>query len=181
MLCQLKKLLILQVNDRFWPLAATALPALNVRYWENQRGDMNLRAFATLTLLLCWSIPAQPADDEDEIRRLIVESYVEGVYVNRDEQAVQRGFHPDFVLHINRDGRITTESLSQWLKRLDLDGIKSNRAVDYSIEFIDVTGKSAVAKLLIYLDSKLIYTDYFGFYKFEDGWLFINKIFSAHE
>lgn len=142
---------------------------------------MNRRFYVVLVLSIIWPLSVCAANDEESISKLMVESYVEGVYVNRDEQAVLRGFHPDFVLHVNNDGRVTTESLAQWLQRLNLDGTKSDRSVDYEIVSIDVTGESAVAKLQIYLNSKLIYTDYFGFYKFDEGWRFINKIFSGHE
>ena len=142
---------------------------------------MNVRVLAVLTLLVLCPLPVYAADDERAIARLIVDSYVNGVYVNRDEQAVLQGFHPDFVLHVNRGNRITTESLTQWLQRLNLDGTKGNQTVDHEIVSIDVTGDSAVAKLLIFLDSRLVYTDYFGFYRFEGDWLFINKIFSDHE
>ena len=142
---------------------------------------MNVRVLAILTLLVFCPLPVYAADDEHAIARLIVDSYVNGVYVHRDEQAVLQGFHPDFVLHVNRGNRITTESLTQWLQRLNLDGTKGNQTVDHEIVSIDVTGDSAVAKLLIFLDSTLVYTDYFGFYRFEGDWLFINKIFSDHE
>ena len=142
---------------------------------------MKYRILAVLAPLVLWPFSIYAADDEHAIARLIIESYVEGVYVDRDEQAVLRGFHPDFVLHVNRGDRIATESLTQWLQRLNLDGTKGNQTVDHEIVSIDVTGDSAVAKLLIFLDSRLVYTDYFGFYKFDGEWLFINKIFSDHE
>ena len=142
---------------------------------------MKYQIIAVLALLVFWPLSVYASDDERAIARLIVESYVEGVYINRDEQVVLRGFHPDFVLHVNRGARIATESLTQWLQRLNLDGIKSSQTVDHEIVSIDVTGDSAVAKLLIFLDSRLVYTDYFGFYKSDGDWLFVNKIFSDHE
>ena len=145
------------------------------------RRKMRFRSLAMLAAIVCLPLAAYPSDDENAINRLMIESYVEAVYVNRDENAVRRGFHPDFVLHVKNGDLITKESLTQWLQRLNLNGVKSNRPVDYEVDSIDVTGDSAVAKLRIYLDSELVYTDYFGFYKFEEGWRFISKIFYGHD
>ena len=121
--------------------------------------------------------PSHAADDTDLITGLMVDSYVKGVYVDRDETAVLKGFHPDFVLHVKRDEQIVLESLSQWLARLDLDGTPGTQLVDHKVGFIDVAGDTATARLEIYLDGEHVFTDYFGFYRFEEGWRFINKIF----
>jgi len=142
---------------------------------------MKTSLVVTLCVVCCMAPLAQAADDQDEIEKLIVEAYVQGVYVNRDEDAVRRGFHPDFVLHVYADGNIVQESLQQWLERLQLDGEKSTHSTDYAIEFVDITGNSAVAKLQVFQDSRHLYTDYFGFYKFEHGWRFVNKIFFGHQ
>ena len=121
------------------------------------------------------------ADDVAAIEDLIVETYVEAVYVNRDEQAVREGFHSSFVLHVYRDGEVVQESLTDWLDRLQLDGVRTDDRIDYEIGFIDITGNSAIARLEIFRDSIHLYTDYFGFYRFDGRWLFINKTFFAHE
>ena len=139
----------------------------------------------SLTIALCvvffLASFAQAADDKTEIEKLIVETYIHGVYVIRDEDVVRRGFHSDFVLQVYDDGNVVQESLQQWLDRLQLDGKRSTHTTDYKIEFIDVTGNSAVARLEVYQDSRHLYTDYFGFYKFEHGWRFVTKIFYGHE
>jgi len=135
-------------------------------------------------IFLCgvvWPIANFSADgDKEAIEKLIIDAYVQAVYVNRDEKAVRKGFHPDFVMHVNRDGLVVKESLNGWMERLKLDGIKTTAKVDYSVEFIDIAGNFAVARLEIYQDSRHLYTDYFGFYKFGGDWLFINKIFFTH-
>jgi len=142
---------------------------------------MKTSLVVTLCVVCCMAPLAQAADDQDEIEKLIVEAYVQGVYVNRDEDAVRRGFHPDFVLHVYDDGNIFQESLQQWLERLQLDGVRSTHSTDYEIEFVDITGNSAVAKLEVFQDTRHLYTDYFGFYRFENGWRFVNKIFFGHQ
>ena len=64
-----------------------------------------------------------------------------------------------------------------WLERLQLDGIKSAAKFDYQFDSVDVSGYSATAKMEIYENGSHLYTDYFGLYKFADGWMIVNKIF----
>ena len=123
---------------------------------------------------------AQQVDDVGEIKELLVQSYVDGIYVNRDETAVRSGFHPGFVLHVLDDGQLIQAPLDMWLARLQLDGINSSTPYDHDFKSIDITGNSAVVKMEIFEDSKHIYTDYFGLYKFADGWKIVNKIFYGH-
>lgn len=136
-----------------------------------------------LVLSILLSSPAtlaQQRDDASQVRQLLVDSYVNGIYVNRDEQVVRDGFHSDFVLHVLDDGHLIQASLDMWLSRLQLDGVKSATPHDYAFESIDVTGNSATVKMEIYKDSVHIYTDYFGLYRFVDGWKIVNKIFYGH-
>ncbi len=123
---------------------------------------------------------AQQADDASVIKELLVESYVNAIYVNRDEHAVRGGFHPGFVLHVLDDGQLIQAPLDMWLARLQLDGISNSTPYDHDFKSIDITGNSAVVKMEIFEDSKHIYTDYFGLYKFADGWKIVNKIFYGH-
>lgn len=123
---------------------------------------------------------AQQADESSAIKELLIHSYVDGIYVNRDEAAVRSGFHPGFVLHVLDDGQLIQAPLDMWLARLQLDGTKSPTPYSHNFNTIDVTGNAAVVKMEIFEDSKHIYTDYFGLYKFADGWKIVNKIFYGH-
>ena len=112
---------------------------------------------------------------------MLVETYVEGIYVNRNREAVTQGFHPDFILHVYDDGQLIQAPLELWLGRLQLDGTRNPKSIDYSFDLIDITGNSAVVKMQIYEESHHLYTDYFGLYKFGDGWKIVNKIFYSHD
>ena len=123
---------------------------------------------------------AQQPDDASLIKELLVDSYVNGIYLDRDEQAVRNGFHPDFILHVLDDGHLIQAPLDMWLGRLELDGTKNSTPHNYEFKSIDITGNSAMVKMNIYEDSVHIYTDYFGLYKFAGGWKIFNKIFHGH-
>ena len=133
-----------------------------------------------LCLLYSPLLIAQSTDDEGAIKEMLVESYVEGIYVNRNREAVMKGFHPDFVLHVYDGGNLIQAPLEAWLGRLQLDGTRNTDSIDYQFDLIDIAGNTALAKMLIYENSQLLYTDYFGLYKFEDGWKIVNKIFYDH-
>ncbi len=133
-------------------------------------------------VFLLYSPPllAQQGEDEVAVRELLVETYVEGIHVHRDPEAVRRGFHPDFIMHVYQDGQVIQAPLEMWLERLHLDGTRNPTPIDHRFDLIDITGNSAVVKMQIYEDSQHIYTDYFGLYKFEDGWRIVNKIYYGH-
>ena len=135
---------------------------------------------AVLFLLSSSFLFAQSTNDEGAIREMLVKAYVEGIYVNRDREAVMKGFHPDFVLHVYDDGNLIQAPLEMWLGRLQLDGTRNPESIDFEIDLIDITGNSAIVKMRIFQNSQLLYTDYFGLYKFEDGWKIVNKIFHGH-
>jgi hypothetical protein len=147
-----------------------------------QHLEITMRNLILVLGILLYSpvLLAQQADDSVAIKDLLVASYVNGIYVNRDENAARNGFHADFVLHVLDDGQLIQAPLDMWLSRLQLDGMKSSTPYSYDFVSIDVTGNSAVVKMEIFEDSMHIYTDYFGLYRFADGWKIVNKIFHEH-
>lgn len=117
---------------------------------------------------------------EDAVRRVLADAYVSGVHVTRDVEAVREGFHPDFVMLINDDGRLVTVSLQAWLERMQLDGVPTSDTIRHTVREIDVTGDAATATLEIYENGTHIYTDYFSLYRFPEGWRIVSKIFHGH-
>ena len=119
--------------------------------------------------------------EEAAIQAVLVEAYVQGIHVNRDVAAVRGGFHPDFVMTVYDEGQVIQAPLQMWLDLLQLDGEPTSHTIDYAFSSIDVTGNTATAKMEIFQDGTHIYTDYFGLYKFPDGWRIVNKIFYGHD
>jgi hypothetical protein len=98
----------------------------------------------------------------------------------RDEAVIRNGFHPDFIMSVNDGDGVILVPLDMWLERLELDGQPNPGLVEWQVDFIDVTGDAASAKLQIYEDGEHLYTDYFGLYKMPDGWKIVNKSFHSH-
>ena len=90
----------------------------------------------TLFLFGFVILPAQSragADDNEKlaIKNVLIESYVEGIYVNRDSMAVKKGFHPDFLMHVYHNGRLIKADLGTWFsatKARRQEEYKSNSA-----------------------------------------------------
>jgi len=121
------------------------------------------------------------SNDDQAICDVVEQAYVQGIFVLRDSAAVKNGFHKDFILSVQRDDGIIVVSLRMWLDRLKLSGKRSEDSVRHVFETIDVTDKTAVVKLRMYINGKQKYTDYMGLYKFSDGWKIVNKVFQSHE
>lgn len=137
----------------------------------------------TCLLVLLLTVPfgnGRASDNADAIERVLVESYVQGIHINRDAAAVEKGFHPGFIMHVRADGELVQAPLALWLERLQLDGKRNENEIEYRLDQVDVTDNTATAKLRIFRNSKLLYTDYFGLYRFDDGWKIVNKIFQGH-
>ena len=144
---------------------------------------MKYRVALTIIFLFSFSFLGMQGFEKEKnaVKKVLVDSYVKGIHINRDIKLVQEGFHPDFIMHVLDNNQIIKASLDMWLGRLKLDGQKNQNTIDYKFKSIDITGYSAVAKMEIYENSKHIYTDYFSLYKFEDGWKIISKIFTGHD
>jgi hypothetical protein len=139
-----------------------------------------LPVFIAVPTALVLAQPPRSGDSaEAAIEKVIVESYVQGIHINRDAEAIERGFHPDFVMSVYDDGQLVQVTLPQWLSRMSL-GEKNTHEIGYEFEKIDVTGNAAQVRLAVFRDGEQVYTDYFGLYEFPDGWKIVNKIFKSH-
>ncbi len=136
-------------------------------------------AMAWLATLLVLGSPAA-ASDQEAIKDVVNKAYVEGIHVQRDLAAVRAGFHPDFVMHVLSDKQLIKAPLDLWLERLQLDGTPNDKQIEAKFLAVDVTGDAATAKLEIYENGVLIYTDYSRLYRFERGWEIVNKLFQSH-
>lgn len=117
---------------------------------------------------------------ESAVEDVLVEAYVSGVHIDRDPDAVRRGFHPDFVMMVHDSGQLVTVSLQEWLDHMELDRVRTSETIRHVFRSVDVTGDAAIAILEIYENGTHIYTDYFSLYRFPDGWRIVGKTFHGH-
>lgn len=134
--------------------------------------------------LLFNPLLAQENQEQELIKNVIQNAYVDGLCNNADEDAIRKGFHPDFkLMGAGRDNKIWELPISNWIETAK-KGKERGHKYSFQSEFttvkflsIDITGKVAITKIEFYEGTDLNYIDYLSLMKFEDGWKIVNKLF----
>ena len=126
------------------------------------------------------------ANDEDQVKQVIQDAYVNGIQNKGSLEDIERGFHPSFeLIGIGRDGHTVWENhIYTWKESVRQFKEKNPGSVQQPVsckfELVDITGNACVAKIALYKEEKKIFTDYLSLYKFNDGWRIVSKIFERH-
>jgi len=134
--------------------------------------------------LLFNALLAQENKDEDLIKNVIQDAYVDGLCNNADEEAIRKGFHPDFnLIGARADNTIWKLQIDKWIETAK-KGKERGHKYSFQDEFtsvkflsVDIAGKVAVVKIEFYEGKEMNYIDYLSLMKFEDGWKIVSKIF----
>lgn len=124
--------------------------------------------------------PTDDSSDIKNIKKTVVEAYVEGIFLKGDAELLKKGWHPDCDIVIFENGRITKLPAKYWVERLEKNPKPLDPMVTYKFTDVKVTGYAAIAIIEIFTGGKQLYTDYMCLYKFNDGWKIVTKIFYAH-
>lgn len=124
------------------------------------------------------------SDDVAAVKAVIESAYIRGIHIDRDVNAIRKGFDPSFTMFIYKDGEISTMSIDEWIKGIE-EGKQKNPdppKVKTTHEFptVQVSGNAAVARVELYKDGKHVFTDFMSLYKFPEGWKIIGKIYYRH-
>jgi hypothetical protein len=148
-------------------------------------GRFCLIAISVFLMTTSFAEVSIAGDEESAVKETIVNAYVKGIHIDRDIPAIEKGFHPSFTMFIRKGEEVRTYLLADWIesikKRKKDDPEGPTWKVTHEIPVISVSGDAAVAKVMIYRDGKLIYSDYMSLYKFEDGWKIVGKIYYTHK
>jgi hypothetical protein len=139
-----------------------------------------------LILVICGTAaPLFAGDEEAAVKETIINAYVRGIHIDRDIDAIRKGFHPAFTMFIRNGEDVRTLSIDDWITSIEKSKEKNPDPpawkVTSDIPVVSVSGDAAVAKVMIYRDEKLIYSDYMSLYRFEDGWKIVGKIYYSHK
>lgn len=135
------------------------------------------------------AMAGKTADDqkaEEAIKKTIEDAYIKGIFLNRDIEAIRKGFHPDFTMMMMKKGDVIEKvSIDKWIGWIESDKKKNpNRPTpDYThkVPMVKVAGNAGVANVQVFKDGKHIYSDFMSLYKFSDGWKIVNKIYFSHK
>ena len=147
-----------------------------------------MKNFVTIVsiLLLCGFGATWAADDTEQIKTLILTSYVHGAFNELSPEAMRAGFHPDFAIFSAKGDEISKYPIGTWA-----DGVQKRKSAadfdpatnkwDPHFASVDVTGGAAAVKIELSKDGKLVYTDYLSLLKFDSGWRIVAKVYHRHE
>ena len=145
----------------------------------------NQKTFIIAAFLLSATLlPSQVFSSEKQAVIKVIESaYVQGFQNLGGRELMEAGFHPTFIMVLNRGGVLTDLPLQRMIEIVDQR--KNNpdyehRTVSAKILDVDVTGNAAMVKLELYRDGRKLFTDYLGLYKFDNGWKIFNKLYHQH-
>ena len=121
-------------------------------------------------------------DEKEKIEQVIINSYINGIHGNQDEENIRIGFHYDFEMNVLKDDEVEKVSIDKWLRRIEKakkekpELWKEKTRYTISIEHYNY---AANAKIFLYKGETHFSTDFMLLYKFPDGWKIISKIYSS--
>ena len=123
------------------------------------------------------------ASEKDAVQKVVESAYVHGFQNLGGQEMMEAGFHPTFVMVLNRGGNLTELPLARMIeivKQRQSNPEYMHREITAKILNVDVTGNAAMVKLELYREGRKLFTDYLGLYKFDDGWKIFNKLYHQH-
>ena len=116
------------------------------------------------------------------IKAVIENGYVRGAHIEGSASLMREAFHPDFVMVVNGDEGLRKISLDEWTGRVKpRAGDAPPPKVKSDIRVLDIDGNAAVARVKVWRDGKLMFTDYMSLYKTEGRWRIVAKTFQSHK
>jgi hypothetical protein len=142
-----------------------------------------------------WLISTQPEEtqgyvnknDEDIIKEILNQSFINGALNNMNTIDMRKGFHPDFAILIADKDNLHKLPLDAWIDVIEKykaspqkmkSGARTN--INHKYELIDITENAAIVKVQLSRDKALITTDYISLLKFDKTWKAVAKISNEH-
>ena len=151
-----------------------------------RRWTLSLCMIVLATLFgLAYASASDHDDDAEAIKALIKRSYVHGAFNELNDDAMRRGFHPDFAIYSPKGEEISKYPIADWAdgaakRKADPAFDPAKNKWDHRFASVDVTGHAAAVKIELSKDGKLIYTDYLSLLKFDSGWRIVGKVYYKH-
>lgn len=123
---------------------------------------------------------SEDSSEKKKIENIIVESYIEGIFLKGNADLVKKGWHPECDIVILEKGMLKKLPVTYWVKRFENNPKPLDTNVTFKIKDIKVTDYAAIAIVDIYTKGKHLYTDYMCLYKFNEGWKIVTKIFNQY-
>lgn len=137
--------------------------------------------FLSICFIFTFTLNAQDVEAEKEaIKKVIVYSYVGGIFNEGSAEAVKKGWHYDCDIVVFQQGRMIQLPAYSWVERLEKNPEPLHPGTEHEFTAVHVAGNAGLAVVEIYQEDKHIYTDFMNLYKFEDGWKIVTKTYYAY-
>lgn len=124
-------------------------------------------------------IAAQNPNSEEAAVRIPLENYLKG-HATGDSTYFKKAFHPEAKLFWIRDGKFTQRTSASYISGASGKPADDEAQRKRSIASIDITGNTAVAKIILDYPNALL-TDYMSLLKVDGEWKIVNKIFNVQQ
>ncbi|MEQ6166749.1 nuclear transport factor 2 family protein [Ekhidna sp. MALMAid0563] len=125
-------------------------------------------------------------ENEEAVKKVVLESYINGAFNQLDAESMENGFHKDFAIYSAKGEEISKYPIADWVA-----GVKKRKAGDYNpndekniwkhtFASVDVTGGAAQVKVELRNQGNHVYTDYLSLLKFDSGWKIVAKVYHKH-
>lgn len=117
------------------------------------------------------------------IKKVIVDSYVDGVFNKGDAAAIKKGWYYDcdiVVFQKGAWGSILKVPAYFFVERFEKEPGPHKAGTTYEFNYVHVAGYAGMAIVEIFQEGKHIYTDFLNLYKFDDGWKIVTKTYYAY-
>lgn len=148
----------------------------------------------SIKLLMLLAIPAfaftsnyyfEKAATTAEIEKVVLDGYIHGAFNELNPEAMSNTFHEDFAIFSTKGKALDRYEIEDWVsgtkkRKLSDKFDPAKNKWDHKFDVVDATGGSAMVKVELSKDGKLIYTDYLSLLKFDTGWRIVAKVYHKH-
>ncbi|RKZ35660.1 MAG: hypothetical protein DRQ49_19085, partial [Gammaproteobacteria bacterium] len=82
--------------------------------------------------------------EKDAVKKTIVEAYVKGIHINRDVEAIKKGFDNEFNMVYLHGDHVHKLPIATWIEKIKKSKVKnpepSKAKITYKFPMVDVTG-----------------------------------------
>lgn len=124
--------------------------------------------------------------EEDILKKMVEETFANGALNKLNTKAMRNGFHPDFAILIAKEDKLNRLFLNDWMEVVEQyknseEQVNSGvRNLEYTIDVLEITGKTAIVKTQFFRNNEIAITDYLSYIKFPNGWKAVGKISHEH-
>jgi hypothetical protein len=163
---------------------ALSLPRIPAPLWakcrHNKQKELTMKlmhpvAFVALALLCLLAGNSHAQNAEEAAARKPLENYLRG-HATGDSAYFKAAFHPEAKLFWMREGKLMQRTSAQYISGATGKPAEDEAQRKRHIASLDITGNSAVAKIVLDYPNALI-TDYMSLLKVDGEWKIMNKIF----